>query len=322
MEDESHAFLPPDGAQPGRGTLSRESEAPKRATVAPAVAWWRETYMLLWNAIDGLINHDGINVASMIAFTLTFAIFPFMIFLAAVAAYIGGPDLAHYLSQMALTVLPDHVVRTFQPELTRVLASQGSGTTLLTALAVTLVSITGAVEALRDGLNRAYGCLDNRTFYYKRLHSLVFVFFVVVLLILLGALAVALPVYMTFVKTYVPNTWNYTPAQEMGRQMALIIVLIVLLGAIHLFLPARHRKIRMVIVGVLVTLFGWWVSGKAFGFYLARFADYSAYYASLAGIIATMFFLYIVAIVFQFGAELNRAIAERVTGENLCKGKA
>ena len=50
----------------------------------------------------------------------------------------------------------------------------------------------------------------------------------------------------------------------------------------------------------------------------AKFANYSATYAGLAGIVILMFFLYIQALIFLYGAEVNRSIAD-FRGAALCR---
>jgi membrane protein len=87
--------------------------------------------------------------------------------------------------------------------------------------------------------------------------------------------------------------------------------------AFHLFLPARRRHLASVVGGVFFTLVGWWLAGRFFGFYIGRIANYSATYAGLAGIVILMFFLYIQALIFLYGAELNRSIAD-FRGDPLC----
>ena len=49
----------------------------------------------------------------------------------------------------------------------------------------------------------------------------------------------------------------------------------------------------------------WLVSGAAFGIYFTDFNDYSKTYAGLAGVVAALFFLWLVSVVFLIGAELN-----------------
>jgi membrane protein len=282
------------------------------------LAGLREIKAVLWDATDHLIWHDGVLLASGIAFALIFAIFPFLIFLIALAGGFGGPELADDLTIAALNIMPDYMVKTIEPELNRIVTEPGRGRLLTFGLLVTLVTITSAVEAIRDGLNRAYGCVDNRNFLRKRVGSLIFVFFGMAGIILVTALAVGAPVAIRFLTADAAQTDWYPVLMESGRKALLFVVLFLMIASTHLFLPARKRRVRLVIPGVLLTLILWWAAGRLFGLYLNRIADYSTTYAGLSGIIALMFFLWILALIFQFGAELNRAIAQRLGRNELC----
>src|ERR671914_751126 len=110
----------------------------------------------------------------------------------------AGPELADYLANEALAVMPDHIVLTIEPQLKAVLDNQNQQGVLTLSLIATLVSITGAVEGMRDGLNRAYGCTDPRNFIHKRLHGLIFVFVGVAAIILIAALALAAPAALRY----------------------------------------------------------------------------------------------------------------------------
>jgi membrane protein len=276
--------------------------------VAPR--WWRPIWAVLHDATDGLFRHDGIMVASAIAFSLIFALFPFVIFLVALGAAFGGEDLSAYISREAITILPDHVIRTLEPELNRIFASAGQASPLTFGLLVTLISITGAVEAIRDGLNRAYGCTEDRHMIRRYLSSLFFVFVGMAFLLVIAALGIALPILIDLLHRYFPEPQFETGFLEMSRQAALVVVTAAMLLAFHVFLPARRGSLKLVSGGILLTLVAWWLAGKAFGFYITRFANYGATYAGLAGIVVLMFFLYIQAVIFLYGAEVNRSIAD------------
>ena len=278
----------------------------------------RPFFAVMHDATDGLFRHDGVMVASAIAFSLIFAFFPFLIFIVALGAVIGGANLSDYISREALEVLPDHIVKTFAPELQRLFAIANRASPLTFGLLVTLISITGAVEAIRDGLNRAYGCSENRALVRRYASSLLFVFGGMVFLLSISALGVAVPVWIRLMQQFIPEARYEFGLLELVREAALVVITGLMIAAMHLLLPARKRRIKSVATGALLTLILWWIAGKAFGFYINRIADYSATYAGLAGVVALMFFLYIQALIFLYGAELNRSIAD-FRGTSLCR---
>lgn len=294
----------------------RPDESPSRPDWTAMLGWVRPVWAILHDATFGLFRHDGIMVASAISYSLVFALFPFVIFLVAIGAMFGGSDLSGYISREALTALPAHVVKALTPELNSIFA--GSARPLTFGLVLTLMSITGSVEAVRDGLNRAYGCAEDRHIFRRYLSSLFFVLVGMAFLLAVAALGIAVPIAFEVLHRYFPEVHTDVALLESGRQALLALITTLMLFAFHLLLPARRRRFGSVAGGVFLTLVGWWLAGKVFGFYITRIANYSATYAGLAGIVVLMFFMYIQALIFLYGAEVNRSIAD-FRGTALCR---
>ncbi|MYZ48644.1 YihY/virulence factor BrkB family protein [Propylenella binzhouense] len=271
------------------------------------------------NAIVGVVWHDGVMVASAIAFSMIFALFPFMIFLVALGALVGGPQLGDYVSREALGAFPEHMVRTIQPELQRIFATPNKTSLLSFGLAVTLISITGCVEAVRDGLNRAYRCAEDRGPIRRYGSDLLFVFIGMFFVLAMASLGIVVPVWLRYLEASVLDVHFELGLLRIAREALIVIIMGVTLALVHLVLPARKRRVKSVATGALVTLVGWWICGRLFGMYLSQIANYSATYAGLGGTVALMFFLYIQALIFIFGAELNRSISEFHGRRDLCR---
>src|SRR5947207_2299776 len=128
----------------------RETPGPHSFVHAAVPRWLRPFSAVLHDATAGLFRHDGVMVACAISYSLIFALFPFVIFLVAAGAAFGGSELSGFISRESLTVLPQHVIQTLEPELNRIFAATNRARPLTIGLVVTLVSITGSVEAIRD----------------------------------------------------------------------------------------------------------------------------------------------------------------------------
>ena len=76
------------------------------------------------------------------------------------------------------------------------------------------------------------------------------------------------------------------------------------------FVENQREKFRNIIWGSLFTLIGWSLMLKILTFYLQKMAKFQVVYGSLAGIIITLFFFYLMAIIFIFGAEFNHNLKE------------
>ena len=76
----------------------------------------------------------------------------------------------------------------------------------------------------------------------------------------------------------------------------------------HRILPAKRLTSWDVLPGVLLTVIVWIALASAYSIYLVRFNSFASTYASLSGLFAAMFFLYLAALVLILGGEVNRVM--------------
>jgi membrane protein len=67
-------------------------------------------------------------------------------------------------------------------------------------------------------------------------------------------------------------------------------------------------------LGAAIVIASWVIVSVLFYLYLTDFASYESVFGSLAAVIVAMAYLYISAIVFLSGAQLDATIRERATG--------
>jgi membrane protein len=185
-----------------------------------------------------------------------------------------------------------------------------SGDVLTFAVALALFFSSSGIESLRIGLNRAYGVPEVRAWWLLRIESICYVLIGAGGLLALSFLVVLYPLIWATAVRYV--SWLATVGYflDLVRLGAAAIVLIGALLVAHWWLAAGRRRFIDIVPGILVTLVLWLGAGIVFGRYLANFAyTYVTYYAGLASVMAALVFLYLVAMIFIYGAELNAAIA-------------
>ena len=96
------------------------------------------------------------------------------------------------------------------------------------------------------------------------------------------------------------------------RWCAAFCLLIFVVFACHRWLPGRRRQLAQLRPGILLTLALWIIAASGFSLYLDSFANYSATYAGLAGIMTALIFLYLMAAILIFGAEYNSALTRAI----------
>ena len=272
----------------------------KRAYVA--------TRRILGDAIGHFYNDDGWALASHVALTALMALFPFLIFVSALAAMVmGSNQLAEEVATILLDALPQRIAGSLSTEIHTVLTvPRGDLLTVGILLAVWFAS--SGVEALRTALNRAYRMKENRSVFLLRLQSIVFVVLGAAGVLALAFLVVLAPLGWATALKWAPWLQPFSYSFTLTRLVAASIILFVGLFVSHGFLPAGRRPITQLWPGILATLVLWMIAGTLFGAYLESFANYVSTYAGLAGVMTALVFLYLVAALFILGGELNASI--------------
>jgi membrane protein len=291
-----------------RGTLGVLPPALRRFAQQLYRAGWR------------LTEHDGLMVAGYMAFAAFTSLFPFLIFLAALVSVLGTRETADQIVEGMFLFLPGDVARTLAPAVHEVMAGRRGGLLTFGVLA-TLWTASSGVEALRDALNRAYEAKDWQPIWWRRLQSMVVVV-VGALILFVASLAVILgPVLWRLLEIFGRPSTEEELVWTIGRYAVGTVVLAAGLVALHRWLPNHHLLTRAVLPGALLTLGLWLLGASLFSLYLGTVADYSGVYGSLGGVVITLFFFYLTAALFIFGAEYNAVRLKAPEGSGATTGQ-
>jgi membrane protein len=268
----------------------------------------REAAAIVIDAIGRFLVDDGWPISSNIALALLTSLFPFLIFVTALASFFGSQDLSDEAAQLLFGAWPPEVAGPIAREVHNVLTAPRGG--LLTFGAVlALYFSSSALEALRTGLDRAYDFVDTRPWWLLRLQSIAFMAFASFALLALAFLVVLGPLIWSRVIAVAPGLASMYTLVTFARLGIATIALAVTLLLAHLWLPAKRLRLVDVAPGVTVTFVCSVGFGEAFGMYLSEFArNYVSTYAGLASVMIALVFLYSLAAIFVFGGELNAAI--------------
>src|SRR6185503_5712906 len=112
----------------------------KAASNRPSVA------RLFLEAIQRLFADEAIPLAGNIAFRILFSIFPFLIFLTALAGFFGSSDLAARIVTYLLSIAPKELVSPITPEIQSLLTRPRTGLLSVSAV-ITMWSAMGGVDS-------------------------------------------------------------------------------------------------------------------------------------------------------------------------------
>ncbi len=275
-------------------------------------------------AFERFIAHDGWAIASHIALSVLMSLFPFLIIVTALGGLFGSQAAADEAAQLLLEAWPRQVAEPIAREVGSVLTTVRRDALTLGAV-LALYFASSGVEALRIGLNRAYEAYEWRSWWRTRLESIFYVVGGAFVMLAFSLLIVLGPLIWRWVVGFAPALAPLGFMLAFLRVAGATVLIVLALCVAHKLLPARAPHIGAMWPGILVTLVVWLLGGLGFGWYLDSFAGtYVTTYAGLATAMIALVFLYWLAAIFLYGAELNAAVAlvrapARTPGEVLAK---
>jgi len=268
-----------------------------------------QRYRTLLEAIYRLYEHSGFALAGAMAYSFVVSLFPFCIFLGALAGVFGGRELANEAVAQLFQILPQEVAAGIAPQVESIMGN--SRIDLLTASAgLALFFATTAIETLRTALNAAYRVVEERSYFLCLLRSMLFVLISAASMLILAWVVIVGPVLAARVdpsltQPLLDSTWLGASV----RYGLAVVVIAGLLIAFHLWLAAGKRRVKDVWPGVLLSMVLWLVAASVYSYYL-DFGDWSRFYAGLTQLMVALIFFQLTGVIVILGAELNRGIYE------------
>jgi membrane protein len=266
-------------------------------------------HKVLRRALWTLFEDSGFSMAGAMAFSFLLSLFPFCIFLGALAGAIGGRDLAAYAITQLFNAVPDAVAVALAPEVERVMGQSRYGLLTIGA-AVSLFFATTAIESLRAALNVAYRVKEKRSYFLCIAQSALFVFATAAgMLVMAWGVIVGPALAAKTQSTAVSWLMNHGLFSVGVRYTIVLAVTTAQLFAYHIWLAAGERGVRDVWPGVLLSVTLWLLAASLYSTWLG-FSDYSRFYAGLTQLFSALIFFQVTAMIIILGAEFNRALAE------------
>ena len=205
---------------------------------------------------------------------------------------------------------PQQLVKPLVPEIRSILTVPRTGLLSISAL-ITIWSAMGGVDSVRVGLNRAYDIRETRSAWWLYFQNVLFVIGSAIFLLIFALLIVFAPVMIQVVELHAPALRGHlVTSSSCATRSASCSSPSACCSATACF-PPRPLNVLEVLPGVVLTVVAWVVMSSAFSIYLVNFNTFASTYASLSGIFAAMFFVYLAALVLILGGEVNRVLEVR-----------
>ncbi len=252
-------------------------------------------FRCIYYAFKDTIARDGMEHAGYLSFVILLSIFPFLVFLTAVVDFLNQYDPGRKFLLSIIESVPDDMISSLMPRINEIIS--GPPQNLLTlAIVGSIWTSSSAVEGMRTILNKVYRVLTPPHYILRRLLSIVQIFVITSIILITMMCITLVPVVSDFFN------WKFS---SYIRYVFSELVLFLTVSWLYFMLPNIKQKFTRVIPGALVVIILWTLSALIFRKYLQTFHQFSIIYGSLAGIMVSLLFFYILSFIFIYGAELN-----------------
>jgi membrane protein len=253
---------------------------------------------------------DGFIHAGNLAYLAMLALFPFFILGAALFQLIGGPAEAEALVLAVVASLPPAVAEEIRPAALAAITAR-TGWVLWLGAVVALWTVSSLIETIRDILRRAHDAASSGTAFWRhRLGSIGLILASVVAMMLSLFAQVAIGAAQEVIQSAFPQLGEAIALLRLSRLVPAVLLAASLWALFYSLTPAPYRLGRCAKwPGALATA-GWWIAvATALPVILRYFLSFDLTYGSLAGIMVTLFFFWLIGLGVVIGAELNAALA-------------
>ncbi len=266
----------------------------------------RQAALKIWKK---LFDDDVFGRAAQLAYYWLFSIFPLLIFLTTLLAFLPmRRNLDQWIGAFGAVLPPEAYTllnNTFQQ-----IASQQRGGLLSFSILLILWSSSSGMGAIITAVNRAYGAGPARAWWKERLLAValtlglaVFIISALALIFFGESIGAQLATFFGFSSTF-ETVWALAQLP--------IIVGLTLLGVelIYYFAPnvesgENGKRWEWFTPGAVFAVGLWLLISFGFRFYVSRFGHFDATYGALGGVMVLMLWLYLTGVAILVGGEIN-----------------
>ncbi len=266
-----------------------------------------ELIALFRQYVRQLLSHDTTGLAAELAFRFMFATFPFVLFLAALGAFLAGwlgvaDPTARIMTALGNSI-PSDVIGPLKRDLDDVL-THTEPALLSVGAVVTVYSAAGGLNTLMKAMNRAFGVRETRPLPAR--------IGLAIALTLLSGIGIVAGVVAVVGGTLI--TRDMADRAGIGREAWTVLtiirwplvfaVLVLAVTAVFRYASCARPPWRWALLGAAAFAVAWLVVTYGFGLYVASLGHYRATYGALGGVIVLMLWYYLTALILVGAAEL------------------
>ncbi|MFE6169109.1 YihY/virulence factor BrkB family protein [Viridibacillus arvi] len=263
----------------------------------------------LMEFIQRIKNADISGFSAQLAYFFLLSFFPLLIFLVTLLPFLNIDPDQIYLFLNA--ILPDQVYSLINGTISEVLENRNGGL-LSIGIIGTIWSASKGVDALIKSINRSYEKDETRPYIIARFVSVIFTFLLVGLIIVALLLSVFGKQIGVILFSYFGLAVDFLKIWNSIRSIIPPLLIFTVLTTMYWIVPNIKLYLRSVLLGSAVATVAWIVLSYGFSYYISNFANYSATYGSIGGIIILMLWLYFTGMILMASGQINAIMQNRL----------
>ncbi|MCF0039499.1 YihY/virulence factor BrkB family protein [Dyadobacter fanqingshengii] len=289
----------------------------KNRQIKRLIVWLQQTvflggtvslYDILVNLVRSNRKYDIDQRASAVAYSLTLALFPAVIFLFTLIPYIPIEHLDQQIMDLLRENLPSGIYDDADQTIMDIISRPRSGVLSFGFIFAMIASTNGMMSLMRS-FDMVYDDNDTRGFLKLRgIATLLTLLLIVVLFVSIILLIVGDGVMHILSEwNIVRETWMIS-LLNITRYLISFGSLMLTISMIYRYAPSHGRQFSFINAGAIISSVLIMLATYGFSFYLSRFSSYNKLYGSIGTMIALMIWLYLLAFVIILGFEINAGI--------------
>lgn len=257
--------------------------------------------------IKGLVKGELSRRAASLSYNFFMALFPLVLFLFTIIAYLPIDNFVSLVYEMMETFLPEQSFGFVKDTIDGILKK--NGTLLSFSIIFTFYFATRGTSAMISELNATYHEIETRSFIKKKLVSLFLLFILLVMFLTTLGINILVSQFLTLVSEYdiICISWHFT-AIRMVKWILIIFLVFMCISVIYYFAPAKKREYHFFSAGSSLATLLIVLSSAGFNYYMTNFSSYNAVYGSIGALIILLLWIQLISMILIIGFELNVSI--------------
>jgi len=270
----------------------------------------------LHHVVRQVDRHDSLGMAAEIAFQLIFAFMQALLLAVSILSILADdPDIFNSIVLFFGSFLPFDIYQVIRNQIAEIAQSSTKGVFTI-GLVGTIWTMSTLMWTLEKSLQRSYHIRETRSFWRVRWIAIVLSIVAVLLIAIVMNLLIFGIQIARFIERNLEYASNIAFLIRILRIPVAFAATTLLASLLYWIIPNFKQRFLEVIPGALFFSVLWFLLTTGFGFYLKNFPNFNTTFGTLGAGLVLMVWMYLTALSFLIGGEVNAEIHRRHAYEN------